>query len=80
MWNAYSLDNGAPIDTNLHSTHPVYLEMRYGNGTSISHGVYGRNAHGQEWLLRDQQVTYRTIGGSCDFCLVSGPTPKEVIS
>lgn len=60
--------------------HPVYLETRYGNGTSKSHGVYARNAHGQEWLLRDQRVTYRTIGGSLDFYFLNGPSAKEVIS
>lgn len=80
MWNAYSLDNDQVLDVNGHSVHPMYLETRYGNGTSTSHGVYARNAHGQEWLMRDQRVTYRTIGGSFDFYFLSGPSAKEVIS
>jgi alpha-glucosidase len=29
-------------------------------------------AHGQEWLLRDSTVTYRTLGGSFDFYFLSG--------
>lgn len=80
FWNTYNLDNDQEIDVNGHSTHPMYLETRYGNGTSLSHGVYARNAHGQDWLLRDQRVTYHTIGGSFDLYFVSGPTPKKVIS
>ncbi|KAK0793754.1 hypothetical protein LTR75_011022 [Friedmanniomyces endolithicus] len=83
FWNAYNLDNDQELDVNSHSVHPVYLETRYGNGSndsSMSHGVYARNAHGQEWLMRDESITYRTIGGSFDLYFLSGSTPKEVIS
>lgn len=80
FWNAYNLENDQELDVNGHSTHPVYLETRYGNGTSKSHGVYARNAHGQDWLLRSDSVTYRTIGGSFEFYFLSGSAPKEVIS
>lgn len=80
MWNAYSLDNDQVLDVNAHSVHPMYVETRYENGTSSSHGVYARNAHGQDWLLRDKKVTYRTIGGSFDFYFLSGPSATEVIS
>ena len=59
----------------------MYLETRYNTGSnSSSHGVYARNAHGQEWLLRADNITYRTLGGSFDFYFLSGPTAKEVIS
>jgi len=80
FWNAYNLDNDQELGVNGHSVHPVYLETRYTNGSSLSHGVYARNAHGQEWLMRDDSVTYRTIGGSLDLYFISGSTPKEVIS
>lgn len=86
FWNAYNLDNDQEIDVNGHDTHPVYFETSYGNGSgngseaSTSHGVYARNAHGQDWLLRSDRVVYRTIGGSFDLYSLSGPTPKEVIS
>jgi alpha-glucosidase len=77
----YAVDAGNPIDSNMYGTHPMYLETRYSNGSdSSSHGVYGRNAHGQEWLLRSDNITYRTIGGSFNFYFMSGPTPKAVIS
>ena len=47
---------------------------------SYSHGVYNRNSHGQEILLRATNVTWRTIGGSMDFYFYEGPTVKEVVS
>lgn len=52
----------------------MYLETRYGtNGSnSTSHGIYARNAHGQEWLLRESSITYRTLGGSFDLYFLSG--------
>lgn len=65
------VDNDQELDVNGHSVHPVYLETRYGNGSkdsSLSHGVYARNAHGQEWLMRDESITYRTIGGEHLMC------------
>lgn len=31
-------------------------------------------AHGQEWLLRNQTVTFRAIGGSIDLYFLSGQT------
>lgn len=59
----------------------MYLETRYHNGSdSTSHGVYGRNAHGSDWLLRPDAITYRTIGGSFDFYFLSGSQPNKVIS
>jgi alpha-glucosidase len=45
---------------------------------SLSHGVFLRNAHGQEALLRAQNITWRTLGGSIDLYFYSGPTQKEV--
>ena len=45
---------------------------------SYTHGVYLRNAHGQEVLMRDTNVTWRTIGGSIDLYFFSGATQPEV--
>ncbi|MCJ1378847.1 hypothetical protein MMC17_001946 [Xylographa soralifera] len=47
---------------------------------SYSHGVYNRNAHGQEILLRPSNVTWRQLGGSIDLYFFSGPTQAEVTS
>ncbi|KAK5683676.1 hypothetical protein LTR17_027282 [Elasticomyces elasticus] len=80
LWNAYNLDNDQELVVNSHSLHPVYLETRHGNGSSQSHGVYARNAHGQEWLIRDSSITYRTIGGSFELYFLSGSKLAGVIS
>ena len=78
----YAADAGNTIDENVYGNNPLYIENRYSNGSSSAqaHGVYARNAHAQEWLLRSDNITYRTIGGSFDFYFLSGPTPKEVFA
>lgn len=48
--------------------------------TSYSHGVYNRNAHAQEILLRPSNVTWRALGGSIDLYFYSGPSQQEVTS
>ncbi|KAL1980272.1 hypothetical protein VTN96DRAFT_4416 [Rasamsonia emersonii] len=45
---------------------------------SLSHGVFLRNAHGQEVLLRPQSITWRTLGGSIDLYFYAGPTQADV--
>ncbi|KAF2716784.1 glycoside hydrolase family 31 protein [Polychaeton citri CBS 116435] len=70
----YAADAGNTVDYNAYGTHPFYQETRYNStgGKTTSHGVYARNAHGQEWLLREDSITYRTIGGSIDLYFYSG--------
>ncbi|KAJ5661779.1 uncharacterized protein N7477_009395 [Penicillium maclennaniae] len=46
--------------------------------TSNSHGVFLRNAHGQEILTGAQNLTWRTLGGSIDLTFYAGPTQPEV--
>ncbi|KAI9696289.1 MAG: hypothetical protein M1820_008212 [Bogoriella megaspora] len=83
----YAVDAGNTVDGNVYGTYPFYLETRYAtNGSnSTSHSVYARNAHGQEWLLRNRSITYRTLGGSFDLYFLSGQnsdgtsTPTQVI-
>ncbi|OTB00685.1 glycoside hydrolase family 31 protein [Hypoxylon sp. CI-4A] len=74
FWNSDAgITNGNPLDGNVYGVHPFYQESRYHAGSNTtSHGVYARNAHGQEWLLRTNTITYRTIGGSFDFYFLSG--------
>ncbi len=45
---------------------------------SYSHGVYLRNSHGQEVLMRPSNITWRTIGGSIDLYFYAGPTQEKV--
>ena len=47
---------------------------------SYSHGVFLRNAHGHEALLRPQSLTWRTLGGSIDLYFYAGPSATDVIS
>jgi alpha-glucosidase len=71
--NDAGITSGNPVDGNIYGVHPFYQESRYHSGSNTtSHGVYARNAHGQEWLLRPKTLTYRAIGGSFDFYFLSG--------
>ncbi|KAJ5745182.1 hypothetical protein N7520_010364 [Penicillium odoratum] len=45
---------------------------------SYSHGVFLRNAHGQEVLTRTASLIWRTLGGSIDLTFYSGPTQADV--
>ena len=45
---------------------------------SYSHGVYLRNAHGQEITLKPENITWRTLGGSIDLYIFDGPSQPEV--
>ena len=47
---------------------------------AYSHGLFNRNAHGQDILMNPTNVTWRTLGGSIDLYFYTGPTAKEVIS
>nr|POE88083.1 alpha-glucosidase [Quercus suber] len=69
----WAVDAGNTVDRNVYGTFPWYQETRYNaNGQTTAHGVYARNAHGQEWLLREKTITYRTLGGSFDLYFLSG--------
>jgi alpha-glucosidase len=105
----YAADVGDPIDKNLYSSHPFYLETRYfekgGNGSnkaltqrdieqksltayqdnssgspyeSYSHGVYYRNTHGMEVVLKPDNLTWRTLGGAIDLYFYDGPSAMNV--
>ena len=45
---------------------------------SYSHGLYNRNAHGQEILLRASNITWRALGGSIDLYFYAGPTVNDI--
>ncbi|CAN9381530.1 unnamed protein product [Alternaria alternata] len=70
----YAVDAGNTVDRNVYGVIPFYQETRYGqNGSATTaHGMYARNAHGQEWLLREKTIAYRTLGGSFDLYFISG--------
>ncbi|EMR70096.1 putative alpha-glucosidase precursor protein [Eutypa lata UCREL1] len=45
---------------------------------SFSHGVFQRNAHPQEVLLRESNITWRALGGGIDLYFYEGPTQDEI--
>jgi alpha-glucosidase len=45
---------------------------------SYTHGVFQRNAHAQEILLRESNITWRALGGSIDLYFFAGPTQDHV--
>ena len=74
----YAIDAGNTVDGNVYGTYPWYQETRYNDGgETTAHGVYARNAHGQEWLLRENTITYRTLGGSFDLYFLSGQSGES---
>ncbi len=46
---------------------------------SYTHGAFLRNAHGQEVLLRPDNITWRMLGGSVDLYLYAGPSITDVL-
>lgn len=47
--------------------------------TPYTHGVYLRNAHAQEILLRPEGITWRSLGGTIDLYFYSGPSASAII-
>ena len=45
---------------------------------AASHGVYYRNTHGMEVVLKPTNLTWRTLGGAIDMFFFDGPTQPEV--
>ncbi|KAI1806571.1 glycoside hydrolase family 31 protein [Daldinia bambusicola] len=45
---------------------------------SYTHGVFQRNAHIQEVLLRETNITWRALGGDIDLYFYEGPTQDKV--
>lgn len=45
---------------------------------SYSHGVYYRNLHGMDVVLKPENLTWRTLGGAIDLFFFDGPTQPEV--
>ena len=88
MWN---MDNVAKRGNNMYGSHPFYMETRWRSGTSCnetptsqpptsaSHGVFMRNSHGMDVLVRDGVLQYKILGGTLDLYFVSGPSPHDVV-
>ncbi|KAI0505593.1 glycoside hydrolase family 31 protein [Xylaria bambusicola] len=58
-----------------YAAHPTDKTAQY---KSFTHGVFHRNAHIQEVLLRESRITWRSLGGTIDLYFFRGPTQDEV--
>ncbi|KAJ4366450.1 hypothetical protein N0V83_008086 [Neocucurbitaria cava] len=45
---------------------------------SYSHGVFYRNTHGMDIVMKPENMTWRTLGGAIDLFFFDGPTQPEV--
>jgi len=45
---------------------------------SLSHGVYYRNTHGMEVVMKPDHLSWRTLGGAIDLFFYDGPSQPEV--
>jgi alpha-glucosidase len=66
-------------DTRGKLTYAANPTERTAKYVSYTHGVFLRNAHAQEILLRPPGITWRTLGGSIDLYFYSGPRAEDVI-
>ncbi|KAF2839462.1 glycoside hydrolase family 31 protein [Patellaria atrata CBS 101060] len=67
--------DGESGEMTLHTSNETDPDTDY---VSYSHGVYLRNAHAQEVLLKAENITWRTLGGSFDLYFLDGPSAPEV--
>ncbi|KAI0466290.1 glycoside hydrolase family 31 protein [Xylaria cf. heliscus] len=59
----------------IYAAHPTNTSISY---KSFTHGVFQRNAHTQEILLRGEGITWRALGGTIDLYFFEGPTQDHV--
>ncbi|KAI1124057.1 glycoside hydrolase family 31 protein [Nemania abortiva] len=58
-----------------YAAHPSDKSAQY---KSFTHGLFHRNAHTQEILLRESNITWRALGGTIDLYFYEGPTQDHV--
>ncbi|KAI1748847.1 glycoside hydrolase family 31 protein [Xylaria castorea] len=58
----------------IYAARPVDKSVQY---KSFTHGVFLRNAHTQEILLRDEGIAWRALGGTIDLYFFEGPTQDQ---
>ena len=75
----FAADIADQVDANLYGFHPVYMEHRYTDTGSGTHGVYLRTTNNMDVVPNPGNLTYRVTGGFFDFYFFVGPTPIDVI-
>ncbi|KAI0450527.1 glycoside hydrolase family 31 protein [Xylaria acuta] len=58
-----------------YAAHPTDTSVQY---KSFTHGMFQRNAHTQEILLRGEGITWRALGGTIDLYFFEGPTQDQI--
>ncbi|KAF6253912.1 glycosyl hydrolases family 31-domain-containing protein [Scenedesmus sp. NREL 46B-D3] len=76
LWNRDLPGALAEPYTNLHSSHPFYLQA---NRDGFSHGVLFLNSNGMDVILGEESLTYKVIGGLVDLYIFAGPSPEDVM-
>ncbi|KAI0399857.1 glycoside hydrolase family 31 protein [Xylaria palmicola] len=66
------------VDGHGNITYAAYPTNKSAQYKSFTHGVFQRNAHTQEILLREEGITWRALGGTVDLYFFDGPTQDEV--
>ncbi|KAI1314130.1 glycoside hydrolase family 31 protein [Xylaria venustula] len=59
-------------------TYAAYPTDKSAQYKSFTHGVFHRNAHTQEILLREAKITWRALGGTIDLYFFEGSTQDQV--
>lgn len=59
-------------------TYAPYATDKTAKYISYTHGLFLRNAHAQEVLLKPSGITWRALGGSIDLYFYSGPRAEDV--
>ncbi|KAI1147086.1 glycoside hydrolase family 31 protein [Nemania diffusa] len=66
------------VDQNGEMGYAAYPTDRSAQYKSFTHGLFHRNAHTQEVLLRASKITWRALGGTIDLYFYEGPTQDRV--
>src|SRR5690606_7699290 len=75
-YTGWAIDQAAlGFNKNLYSSLPFYLQMVEG----AAHGAMLFNSNGMDVVLRDDSLTFKTIGGIVDLYVFAGPTPASVV-
>jgi alpha-glucosidase len=59
----------------FYAANPTDTSLQY---KSYTHGVYLRNAHAQEVLLKNSSITWRMLGGTVELYMYAGPSADDV--
>ncbi|KAK2946051.1 putative Lysosomal alpha-glucosidase [Blattamonas nauphoetae] len=71
----FNQDNLTPRDENLYGHHPFMIDVQ---PDGSCHGILFFNAYPLEVELNNGFISFRSMGGSLDFYIFTGPTIKDI--